>query len=261
MMAWRAEARRMRAAGPRRNRPPGRRGGGRSLLRLASLALVGVGLGACGSIIGGPPPQVYSLSPKSSFSTDLPTIGERAQLVVEQPETAGGLNTTRIAVKPKPLQLDYYAGARWTERAPLMVQTLLLESFENTGKIISVGREALGLRPDFVLRGDLREFQAQYYEVDGREAAIPHILVQFNAKLIEQPEERIFDSRNFESCVRADSAAIEDVIRAFDVALGDVMKDAVQWSLREIAGRGPFRALRDAPDAVRAGGGNGCRPG
>ena len=50
----------------------------------------------------------------------------------------------------------------WTDNAPLMVQTLLIESFESTRSIIAVGREAVGLRPDYVLHTDLREFDATY---------------------------------------------------------------------------------------------------
>lgn len=236
---------------------------GKALPALAFVALAfgGLALAGCGAVLGGgETPQVYTLSPKSTFSGDLPEIGERRQLVVEQPESAGGLNSNRIAVKPKPLQLDYYAGARWTERAPLMVQTLLLESFENSGKIISVGREALGLRPDFALRGDLREFQAQYFDERGFPSEIPNVLVQLNAKLIEQPRERIFDARNFESCVKAAGADVDSVIRAFDEALGNVLKDTVQWSLRRISGRQPFAAIAEIPDATAGPNFNNCRP-
>ena len=39
-----------------------------------------------------------------------------------------------------------------------MVQTLLVESFENTGKIVAVARKATDIRADYVLKTDLREF-------------------------------------------------------------------------------------------------------
>lgn len=206
---------------------------------MAALLLVG-----CGAVLGsGPAPTLYTLSPKSSFAPDLPEIGLAQQLVVEQPETAGGLNTNRIAVRPVPLQLDYYAGIRWSERAPLMVQTLLLESFENSGKIISVGRQALGLRPDYSLRGELREFQAQYFDRRGQATELPNVLVQLNVKLIQMPQERIVASRNFEACVAAPSIQVEDVIEAFDEALGGVMKDVVEWGLRRVEAQQPFSSL------------------
>lgn len=227
---------------------------------LVLLLLAGLSVTGCAGFLAGDPPQVYALTPKSTFDPNLPLIGDSRQLVVEQPSAAGGLNSNRIAVKPHPLQLDYYAGARWTERAPLMVQSLLLESFENTGKIISVGREALGLRPDYSLRGDLREFQAQYFDRSGQATDVPYVLVQLNAKLIEQPRERIFDARNFESCVRAKGADVPSVIEAFDTALGNVMKDVVEWSLRRISGREQFGALADMPLPEPPPPASACRP-
>ena len=43
-----------------------------------------------------------------------------------------------------------------------MVQILVVEFFENAKKILGVGREQIGLRSDFVLKNELREFQAEY---------------------------------------------------------------------------------------------------
>ena len=59
--------------------------------------------------------------------------------------------------------------------------TLLVESFENTGKIVAVGRQAIGLRSDFNLKSELREFQAEYFGG----AKIPTVRVRINTKLIK----------------------------------------------------------------------------
>ena len=126
-----------------------------------TLALLVPGCG--GNLLGlpeGPAPDIYTLTPKSTFDNDLPKV--KWQLVVDQPTAARGLDTDRIALHPEPTEIKYYAGARWTDRAPDMVQTLMLESFENTGKIVAVGRQTIGLRSDFNLVSDLREFQAEY---------------------------------------------------------------------------------------------------
>ena len=103
---------------------------------------------------GGPPPRLYVLTPKSTFADDLPHV--ESQLVVELPIASEGLNTHRIALRDSPLTLDFFANARWTEGAPQMVQTLLVESFENTGKIVSVARQGVDLRADYVLKTELR---------------------------------------------------------------------------------------------------------
>jgi cholesterol transport system auxiliary component len=47
----------------------------------------------------------------------------------------------------------------WVDTAPRLVQTLLVESFENSRKIIGVGRQSVNLRTDYALIIDLREFQ------------------------------------------------------------------------------------------------------
>jgi cholesterol transport system auxiliary component len=109
-----------------------------------------------------------------------------------------------------------------------MVQTLLIESFESTGSILAVGREAIGLRPDFILKTDLREFQAIYYDTD---APAPTILVRMNAKLVQMPERRIVSSNTFDYRTSAASNSFKDIIVAFDDALGRVIKNIVVSTL------------------------------
>jgi cholesterol transport system auxiliary component len=168
------------------------------------------------------PIDLYTLTPKTRYPEDLPQVGW--QLIVEHPVAAAGLDTARIALQHTPYTLQYYARASWTDNAPAMVQTLLIESFESTGKILAVGREAIGLRPDYILKTDLREFQALYYDTEG---PAPTILVRMNAKLVEMPDRRIVASNTFESRVPAASNSFKDIIAAFDEALGQVIKRIV----------------------------------
>ena len=191
-----------------------------SILWLAATA--GCGLSLPGQ---GEAPKLYTLSPKSTFDQALPRADW--QLVVDIPVAAGGLNTNRIALQTKPIEMQYYALAQWTETAPQMVQTLLVESFENTGKIVAVGRRAIGLRSDFNLKSELREFQAEY----PAGAKVPTIRVRVNAKVIRQPQRAIIASRNFEQRVVSGGSGMDDVVVAFDEALGKVLKEIVEWTL------------------------------
>ena len=52
-----------------------------------------------------------------------------------------------------------------------MVQTLMVESFDNFRCVVSVGRDTIGLRADYVLKSELREFQAEYAGVEDGETA------------------------------------------------------------------------------------------
>jgi len=201
-------------------------GGARTLRRWLAPLLV-LGLVACEGLIpgSGPPPDLFTLTPKSTFRADLPTVGW--QLVVEEPLAAGGLDVTRIALRERPTELNYFAGAQWVDRAPRMVQTLLVESFENSGKIVAVGRQAIGLRSDFNLKSELREFQAEYV----RPNTAPTVRVRLNAKIIRQPRRDIIASENFEATVDAKGTDMPSIITAFDLALDRVLKGVVEWTL------------------------------
>ena len=187
-----------------------------------------VGLAACEGMLpgSGPPPDLYTLTPKSTFPKDIPSVDW--QLVVEEPLAAGGLNISRIALRDKPTDLNYFAGSQWTERAPRMVQTLLVESFENSDRIVAVGRQAIGLRSDYNLKSELREFQAEYMN----EGDAPEIRVRLNAKIIKQPRRSIIASKTFEATMVAESPTMDDIIDAFDYALGKVLRRTVVWTLK-----------------------------
>ncbi|NBB83714.1 MAG: hypothetical protein GVY28_09955 [Alphaproteobacteria bacterium] len=206
--------------------PAGRR---RFLVSASAAALAGAtGLAGCAALPGlSEPPDLYTLTPKSTFPPDLPPVDW--QLLVEPAVASAALDTVRIALRRELTRIEYYAGVAWTERAPLMVQTLLVESFENSGAIVSVGRETFGLRADYVLKTELREFQAEYLD----DRAAPKVRAQINAKLVRMPDRQIVVGQTFEALLPADSRAFGDVILAFDAALGEVLKDAVEWAIRE----------------------------
>src|SRR5512134_1789061 len=147
----------------------------RDVCRAGLLALAGT-LPGCGLLPEvSVPVQLYTVTPKTSYPETLESVDW--QLVVEMPNAATSLDTPRIALQRTPFTLEYYAGSAWTDNAPLMVQTLLIESFESTRSITAVGREGVGLRPDYVLKTDLREFEAIYE--DG--SPNPVIWVRINA--------------------------------------------------------------------------------
>ena len=186
---------------------------------------------AAGALLLEDPPDLYTLTPKSTFDPDLPEVGW--QLLVEIPVAAAGLDSVRIAIRETPFRLDYLADVAWTSRAPEMVQTLLVESFENTGRIVSVGRESIGLRADYVLKTELREFQAEYL-ASGYAGSdeVPQIRVRLNTKLVRIPERVIVAGENFENLQMPSANSIDAIMEAFDEALGEVLKGIVEWTLR-----------------------------
>lgn len=190
------------------------------------LGLLLVALTACADLLPGQrdPSTLYTLTPKSTFSEGVAEVPW--QLVVERPLAAAGLDSQRIALKRTPVTMEYFGGANWLGPAPDLVQTLVVESFENSGKIAAVGRAATGLRADFVLNMELREFQAEYAE-DGT----PLVNVRLNAKLVAMPDRVIVGSFTAGDTVAAASDTLPAVVAAFDEALGQALKRLVEWTL------------------------------
>ncbi len=178
------------------------------------------------------PNDLYTLTPKSTFSSSLPRLAQ--QIVVEEPTATAAVNTDQIAIQPTPLQVQYLPRARWVDRAPLFVQSLLVESFENTRKVAAVGRSTVGLRADYLVVPDLREFQGHVIGETENSKTV-QIKVRLNIKIIDEFEDKIIASSSFEEKVVSVSDQTPDLVKAFDEALGDAMRDSVEWSIRKIS--------------------------
>ncbi|MCG7522204.1 ABC-type transport auxiliary lipoprotein family protein [Ruegeria sp. Ofav3-42] len=205
------------------------------MIRLFFLALALVSLGGCTGLgtlrQASKPNDLYLLTPKSTFSSSIPRV--QKQIVVQEPTATAAVNTDQIAIQPTPLQVQYLPRARWVDRAPLIVQALLVESYENSGKVAAVGRSTVGLRADYVIVPDLREFQGLVIsDVEGSKTI--RVEVRMNIKIIDEFEDKIIASSSFREFVVSESDKTPDLVRAFDEALGKTMRDAVEWSVRRI---------------------------
>lgn len=198
------------------------------LLRAGGIASAAL-LTGCNGLLptAGPPPRLFRLTPKSTFD-DLPQVDW--QLLIELPEAPAGLNTTRVALLRDQTELEYYARANWTDRAPSMIQTLIIESFQNSGAIVAVGRESIGLRSDFVLKTELREFQAEY-PAGPASGRAPDAHVRLNGILVQMPRRAIIASVQIDRKMPAAADRLAAIVAAFDDALGSALKELVTWTL------------------------------
>jgi cholesterol transport system auxiliary component len=179
-------------------------------------------------LVSGEPPRLFELTSKSTFDDDLPKV--KSRIAIDVPTATAGLNTAKIAVKPTPTQFEYYARARWVDVVPIMTQTLLLESFDNSEKIDVLGRGAYGLRANYGLIVDIREFQAEYQDEDEP----PDVRIKLQIRLVEMPRRKTIASTAVIGLAKAKSKKMADIIVAFDQAFGWASKDLVSWTLRRI---------------------------
>ena len=184
----------------------------------------------CASLLGlGPAPHLYRVTPKSTYPANLPHPS--VQILVDVPLAPAGLDTTRIALSHSAVSIDYFADSEWTDRLPQLVQTALLESFENSRAITAIDRESIGLRADFILKTEIRHFEALYDSPNGP----PVVWVAIIARLVAPSGREIVAQSSFERREQASANEIPRIVLAFDEALGAVIKDIVVWTARNPA--------------------------
>jgi cholesterol transport system auxiliary component len=211
-----------------------------SLKRAGALLLL-LGLTACGLNLVklAPASNLYDLNTNPQFAGNIP--GVTWQLVIDEPVASRALDTDRIVVRPNPSEITYLADAKWTERAPRLVQSQLIHAFERSGKIVGIGREAMGLRADYELNCELRAFEISY--AAGRALPVAHILL--TAKLVRQPGAVIVASRTFDESQKVEGTTLPMSAAAFEKALNKMLGEAVAWTLS--VGQADFAGASDRP--------------
>jgi cholesterol transport system auxiliary component len=179
---------------------------------------------ACG--LGGTPPRQFTLTPVTNFPRGLAPV--KWSLVVDEPSAARQIDTSRIALMNGPFRVEYYADVEWTDTAPAMVQLLLIQSFQNTGRLPVVAPTRQTLATDFLLLSNLRKFQ-----VENDAAGTPQATIVLEATLLRMPRRTPVATARFEKATTVDSKSSENVTAAFDASLSDVMRRMVDWTLRQ----------------------------
>ena len=179
--------------------------------------LLCLGLVGCALAAGSKPPTTYDLVATHSFTgTKNPAPW---QLVIYEPTAASALDTSRLMVRPQADQVSYYKGIAWSDRLPRLVQTRMIETFQNSGAVKAVS----GSTGQYALATELRSFQIDV--TSGRAAAEIDIF----ARLINVSTGRVVATKGFSARVPAASDAPGDAIAALNQAFTEVLQDTTTW--------------------------------
>ena len=204
-------------------------------LRHFALILLAMNLVGCAKMFTEPPRPLVRLTAPADFPATTRHVA--AQLAIAAPYAPAAIDTARIAMSRSPTSLDYLADGDWTDRAPPLVQTALIEAFENSKAFKAVGPDSLDLRPDYVIEGDLRHFEAVYDSSTGA----PFAWVQIAVKLVRVPQHTILAETLISARQPAATNATPEIVLAFDGAMADAAKQVVAWVLANTALSAPRR--------------------
>jgi cholesterol transport system auxiliary component len=195
-------------------------------IRLPALLLV-LPLAACSSLLNVQRTPFTIYSPKlaaPAAAASAPRVDW--QLAVETPLASDALDTARIVVMPSPGVIEVYPGARWSDSAPALLRNLIVQGFEDSQRIVGVGSAASGLRADYALAIEVRDFQL---EMEGGK----HAAIRLQLRLLDYTTNRVLAARAFDAQAPAATTDAAAAFGAFQDALNRIVPELVEWTLRE----------------------------
>lgn len=168
--------------------------------------------------------DAYTLSPASDT---VQVASGRLHLVVELPTSTGAVGTDRILIKPVPYQAQYLPDGRWSDPAPILLQNLLVTSFQNIGGFALVGRTGAGLMPDYTLMTELQEFQAEPAAIKAEGVTLR---ISMLVTLIRESDRRIVASHKFSATNVVASDDTATIVAGFESVIPALLTETVLWT-------------------------------
>ncbi len=190
---------------------------------ISAIATAAMLVSGCVSILpeGAPPAARYTMTPVTP-TTDGSVVDW--SLIVGDPATTRVYDTTGVAMTRGGARIEYFAGAEWADRAPSLYQFGLIQSLENSGRILGVGDRSAIPVGDIVLQTDIRALQAEY--IGSTRVVRASVFARLTDGKGTVYAAHLFD--NIEDVSRDD---VDTVLAAFDRALQAQFGEIVVWVL------------------------------
>jgi cholesterol transport system auxiliary component len=144
-------------------------------------------------------------------------------LAVERPSASPALDSERIAVVQPDHRFDYFAGVRWSEPAPEMLQQQLVRALAADGRFAAVVAAPSRVPAELLLDVELRRFEATYAAA----GTTPQVRVEMHVSLIEPRQARRVTSFIAAGSATAAANRRASVVEAFELATSEAMRKAV----------------------------------
>ena len=145
------------------------------------------------------------------------------QMIVAEPSAVQALSNSRIAIKPGPQEISFFAAAVWSDKLPRLLQLRLVETFETSRILKAVGTGSERIRGDIGLSWEIRDFQVEV----NKGAARAH--ARFYVKLIDEDKGIVVASKEFSATAQARDDSVAAGVEALKEAFGAASIKIMRW--------------------------------
>ncbi|WP_309771167.1 MULTISPECIES: ABC-type transport auxiliary lipoprotein family protein [Agrobacterium] len=186
------------------------------------MPLLGALLAGCG---GGAKNDTFDLSVSPAPVTQAPSLKSR-QLLIAEPTALKALDSENIVVRLSNSEVQYLANSQWSDRLPRMVQSKLVEAFQDTGRLGGVGRPGQGLAIDYQVVTDIRAF-----EIDTKNNVAN---IEISVQLLNDRNGTVRAQNVFRASTRVSGTGNANLVKALDSAFAAASREIVAWTLKAL---------------------------
>ncbi len=148
------------------------------------------------------------------------------QLVIPEPEILGNLFNDEMVVKSPTGERSTAFAAKWPDTLSRVLQSRIIQGFENANVLNTLGRQPEGLKVDYQLLIDVRHFQVIT-------ADQPHADIEFSAKIVSDAGQ-ILGAKIFTVSVPARTTDEQGIAASLNAAFAKAAADLVVWTCATI---------------------------
>ena len=190
--------------------------------RLAAVLLAAAATAGCfGQVLqsGNEAPARYRLDAPAARPSGAPVPHS---ISVARPRAPLSLDTDRIAVTTPGHGFDHLAGARWSDPAPQLLQSLLVAALAGDAHFAAAVAAPSRVATDYSIDVGLTAFEARYADTD----AAPTVVVAFTVNLLDGPGGRRIATFPVEASAVAARNDRTAVVAAFEQAATEAARSA-----------------------------------
>lgn len=154
-------------------------------------------------------------------------------LMLDRFESSNFLNTDKIILTKQGTVYDYFADIRWSDRIPAMLYSNLKASYENKSTFNVIDFNDSAIEYQYLLKMDLRHFEANY--VEGDTSIAPQVYIEIYAVLVNRIDQKIVASKMFSRMEQVSENKLMTIVSHFDDIYQAIQNDLIIWTDKIVA--------------------------